>query len=735
MMSEAATSTTLAADPPRPDNEPIPTPPVDRTTPMPRPTEPHRDHSLRGALRRSGGVGLRRRILLTFTLGSLTLSAFLAVTTYGLVRSNLIEQRYSANRQAAYSHAQVVLRELRTEPPTSAGASEELRQIGVQRPVIYYNGVYSAGMSRFGSQELPPALVTDVIEETTPSRMIAEAGGETVMVFGIPLPEAGAYFEFFDLGEDNETLSNVALSLFLAGVITTLLGVFLGVFAARRAVRPVAEAAQAAKAIAGGHLGTRLPPSDDPDLGVLAGSFNDMASALQLRIERDARFASDVSHELRSPLMTLSASVEVMEARRQEMPERAQAALDLLSSDVSRFQGLVEDLLEISRFDAGAIRLHLEDLQVTQFVRNAVAVSAAPSTDIVATDRAEHAIIRGDRRRLARALANLIDNANAYGGGEPAVTIADANLPDEPLTHVQVAVEDHGPGRPGRGARPDLRALRPRRDGRPAQRQRGCRTRSGPRRRARADPRRPGVGRGSSRRLARGPLRRRAAGPRARAGAGADRPAGRRRPGMTAGRRLVAAALVCLTVTACSIQPDTAPRAIPPDERGLLDPVTPEGGEAAGSTRVFLVVETGEGDPQLRSVQRGVDATPSAALEELFKGANDQEDEAGLGTAIPDGLALLGARPVAGTLQVDVGEEILDLPGQSLILAVAQIVLTASELDGVREVRLKVNGQNRPWPDGRGELRTETLTVYDYPGLAESSQPAYPPIPSGTVVP
>ena len=138
----------------------------------------------------------------------------------------------------------------------------------------------------------------------------------------------------------------------------------LGVFAARRAVRPVADAAQAAKAIAGGHLGTRLPPSDDPDLGVLAASFNDMASALQLRIERDARFASDVSHELRSPLMTLSASVEVMEARRNEMPDRAQAALDLLASDVSRFQGLVEDLLEISRFDAGAIRLHLEDLQV-----------------------------------------------------------------------------------------------------------------------------------------------------------------------------------------------------------------------------------------------------------------------------------------------------------------------------------------------------------------------------------
>jgi signal transduction histidine kinase len=179
-----------------------------------------------------------------------------------------------------------------------------------------------------------------------------------------------------------------------------------------------------------------------------------MASALQVRIERDARFASDVSHELRSPLMTLSASVEVMEARRAELPERAQAALDLLASDVSRFQGLVEDLLEISRFDAGAIRLHLEDLQVSQFVRNAVAVSSTPSSTVTVSERAERAVIRGDRRRLARAVANLIDNANAYGGGEPEVTITDAtdsndpNLPDEPLTHVRVAVEDHGPGVP-----------------------------------------------------------------------------------------------------------------------------------------------------------------------------------------------------------------------------------------------------------------------------------------------
>src|SRR5690606_3842543 len=111
-------------------------------------------------------------------------------------------------------------------------------------------------------------------------------------------------------------------------------------------------------------------------------------------------------------------------------------------------RNLVEDLLEISRFDAGAIRLHLEDLPVSRFVRNAVAVSSAPDLAVSTTPRAERAIIAGDRRRLARVIANLIDNALAYAAGEPNITIEDANGPDETLTHIKIAVEDHGPGVP-----------------------------------------------------------------------------------------------------------------------------------------------------------------------------------------------------------------------------------------------------------------------------------------------
>jgi signal transduction histidine kinase len=244
------------------------------------------------------------------------------------------------------------------------------------------------------------------------------------------------------------TLSSIRLSLILGTIITTTLGVAAGSFAARRAVRPVGVAAQAAKAIAGGRLDTRLELTEDPDLSALATSFNDMASALERRIERDARFASDVSHELRSPLMTLSASLEVMEARRDEMPERAQSALDLLKSDVVRFQGLVEDLLEISRFDAGAVRLHSEELLVAEFVRQAVRISSLPDTPVDVSERSELVLINGDRRRLARVVANLIDNARIHGDGLPEVSIRIVDADDQPVTKVRIAVEDHGAGVP-----------------------------------------------------------------------------------------------------------------------------------------------------------------------------------------------------------------------------------------------------------------------------------------------
>jgi signal transduction histidine kinase len=401
---------------------------------------------LRRLLRRSrpAALGLRRRILLLITLGSVALSLFLAFTTYGLVRNNLVNEREDAAVNTSRRNAQGVERDLLpTLPAEPTQAIESLERIGVQEYLIRYrDDWWGAG----DPEDLPSDLSARVLDDREAALQTVRMNGELKIVSGWFIPAVGAYFEFFDLQEADETLSSVRLSLVLAAAISTSLGVLLGVFAARRTVRPLATAAQAASAIAGGRLDTRLESTPDPDLSVLTDSFNDMAEALERRIERDARFASDVSHELRSPLMTLSASIEVMEARRNDLPERAQSALDLLAGDVTRFRGLVEDLLEISRFDAGAIRLNMEELLAAEFVRQAVAVSSLPDSPVVVSARAESALIRGDRRRLARVIANLIDNARAYGGGAPEVTITVPNADDEPITHIWIAVEDHGPG-------------------------------------------------------------------------------------------------------------------------------------------------------------------------------------------------------------------------------------------------------------------------------------------------
>lgn len=398
---------------------------------------------------RVGPVGLRTRILLMFTLGALLLAGFLAAAAYSFTRSSLITQRDKSGVAEATRNASVVESELATNPASGGNAIDRLQSLGVERPVLNYRGGWNSPTGQFGPDQVPASLQSRVVGDGVAARMIATVADETFLVVGIPLPSVDAtYFEFVSLREVDDTLRSVALSLFFAALITSMFGVLIGGFAASRAVRPLAEAAQAAKAIAGGRLDTRLEPTDDHDLRLLANSFNDMASALQTRVERDARFASDVSHELRSPLMTLAASVEVMQARRAEMPERAQVALDLLVSDVARFQGLVEDLLEISRFDAGAIRLHREDLLVAEFVRQAIAVSSMPSTPVSVTDRAETMIMQGDRRRLARVIANLIDNARLHGGGEPEVFVTEAEGEDEPIAHIWIAVEDHGPGVP-----------------------------------------------------------------------------------------------------------------------------------------------------------------------------------------------------------------------------------------------------------------------------------------------
>ncbi len=395
----------------------------------------------RPAPRISGRLGLRARLVAAFALGALLLSALLAGVTFAIARTNVLRQRESAALSQVFVNARTVRQSLGDADGVLDVLASVLTPTGSQ-PLVFYLDRWFPLNADFGEDALPVDLRADVLDGT-PSRMRYDLRGRRVLAVGVPLPaKAAFYFEIVELEDLDNTLRVLGFSLFGASAFTTALGAAVGRWASRLTLRPLAAVSQAAQAIAGGRLDTRLVAPADPDLSALIDSFNDMARALQDRIERDARFASDVSHELRSPLMTLAAAAEVLQTRRDELSERSQAALDLLLAEVSRFQQLVEDLLEISRYDAGSARLELDDVRLAEFVLQAVGVSPTPEVPVVVDAELAGAVVEADKRRLARVLANLLDNAEKYASGATAVVLRRND------DMVQLAVEDEGPGVP-----------------------------------------------------------------------------------------------------------------------------------------------------------------------------------------------------------------------------------------------------------------------------------------------
>lgn len=399
-------------------------------------------------------ISLRARITLAFALGALALSSVLAVVTFGLTRSTLLRQREANVLRQAYLNASVLGPRLTSANPAVDELLQSLQTPTGANPLVFYRGRWTAQNVQFGDAQLPVALTNRVRVDKTAARMRSSIEGVgPVLAVGVPLPDVdGYYFEIVSLQETASTLRSIGVSLLGASILTTGLGVALGVYASRRMVRPLAQAASAASAFASGRLDTRLEVPDDPDLSVLTTAFNDMAATLQGRLERDARFTSDVSHELRSPLMTLSASTAVLQSNRADMPDRAVAALDLLADDVQRFQGMVEDLLEMSRYDAGGIRLAREEVMAAELVRQAVAISGHHDVVIEVSPLAEGIVIEADKRRLARVMQNLLDNASIHGAGEqgsgPIEVLVEPGADDNGVEQVCIAVQDHGLGVP-----------------------------------------------------------------------------------------------------------------------------------------------------------------------------------------------------------------------------------------------------------------------------------------------
>ena len=235
-------------------------------------------------------------------------------------------------------------------------------------------------------------------------------------------------------------LARVRLQLTAAAAVIILVGSGLGVLAARRLQRRVRVAAGAARELGNGALDTRLPVQGKDEFADLAGSFNSMAqrlgesiAELRRKDEQQRQFVADVAHDLRTPMAVLIAAGDGLNG-----PDRERSA-ELIGSQTRRLSALVEDLLEMSRFDAGAAELRPESVDLQELCVDVVEMVAADIPVAVTGD----GVVTGDPRRLHTIVRNLVSNALHHGA--PPITVA---IDGTAGFEVRVAVRDHGPGLP-----------------------------------------------------------------------------------------------------------------------------------------------------------------------------------------------------------------------------------------------------------------------------------------------
>ncbi len=270
----------------------------------------------------------------------------------------------------------------------------------------------------------------------------------------VDIPTAGRFglYTLYSLQPERATLEFVQRSL-LGGAIATL--ALIGVITwlvTRQAVAPVRRAAATAARLADGHLSERMPGKGHDEMATLARSFNEMAASLQDQIRQmealstaQRRFVSDVSHELRTPLTTIRIAGELIYSSRDDLDPVARRSTEVLQTQLDRFEELLADLLEISRFDAGAAELDVEPSDLVRIVAGVVDASAplaeSKGVFISVTQPDEPATADVDRRRVQRILRNLVSNAIEHAEGKPVEITVGCNV-----DAVAVVVRDHGVG-------------------------------------------------------------------------------------------------------------------------------------------------------------------------------------------------------------------------------------------------------------------------------------------------
>jgi two-component system, OmpR family, sensor histidine kinase MtrB len=386
---------------------------------------------------------LRRRLVLAFALSAGVAAAALAAGSFLLVRDARLDD--SRDRALEQSRFNLVL----ASEVLPAGGPEALLDAYARRgsfeTVLLVDGNDYPSSLSLGEEQVPADL-RELVAQGQLAYERTEVTDTRYLVTGGRVPGSGdaeAYF-FFSEEELWDELAQLRNILLVGLGVVVLLAGLVGTFLARRTLAPVARASTAARSLAEGLLDTRLPVESSDEFGAWAASFNEMADALEAKITelsqaqaRERRFTADVAHELRTPLTAIVNEASLLAAHVERMPPEAQRPAELLVEDVKRLRDLVEDLMEVSRLDAGTQPVRPEPLDLGSLVDSAVRARGWDGRVQLDTD---DVVLTSDPRRIERIVANLVGNALEHGGRDVAVRVGSDSL------GAFVEVADHGPG-------------------------------------------------------------------------------------------------------------------------------------------------------------------------------------------------------------------------------------------------------------------------------------------------
>lgn len=374
--------------------------------------------------------------MLAFGAIALAVSAVAAIATYEIARATLVSQRERGAQRQAFLNARSVRSGLAGERAADGRLLDRV-QIATGGAALLRMGEewYSTSVAVDRSDVSADLLA--IVDDGSVGRQRLDTAIGPVVAVALPIDASTAYVELVPTAEVADALARVGKGAVVVVAVSTVLGLVVGRWLAGRVLRPVRRVADAADRIRQGALDRRLDEEDDPDLAPLVDSFNEMVDGLQTRIDREARFASDVSHELRSPLATMGAALSL--ARRSAGPSEREA-LDALGIEIDRFSHLIVELLEISRSESGAVVVQREPVDPGELVASILRSTGRAEVPLVrdgVDDRVEL-----DKRRIGQAVTNLLDNADHHGGGATQVRV------ELDGAAVRFVVDDRGPGVP-----------------------------------------------------------------------------------------------------------------------------------------------------------------------------------------------------------------------------------------------------------------------------------------------